>query len=177
MQNFQSSGQLLRLHCMVRCVVIWNSTGRAGNKRKSAISRSGKAWGAGTSRVRVQNALPSGLSRIPPWIDESLLEDGSWWKANVWMYSVLGRLRHCCRATVPTRRKIVIQVTCVHKTTETLCELLLHRKEEVLFTLRVSYGNWNFRYGYTKPLFFPLQVLSSKVPMMHLTTYFRVQRK
>lgn len=61
--------------------------------------------------------------------------------------------------------------------TETVCELLLHRMRRHSSLCMLLMVNWNSRYGYSKPLVFSLQVLNSKVPVMHLTTYFRVQRK
>ena len=72
--------------------------------------RYGEPRGAGAGGARVQDAVPPGLPRVPPWIDESVLEEGPWRKTNVWVYPVLpGRLFHCYRATVPARRKFIIQ--------------------------------------------------------------------
>lgn len=60
---------------------------------------------------------------------------------------------------------------------ETVCEFFLHSMRRYSSLCMFLMVNWNSRYGYSKPLFFFLQVLNSKVPVMHLTTYFRVQRK
>lgn len=57
-------------------MVIWNSTDRTGNKGQSAISRYGEPRGAGAGGARVQDAMPAGLPRVPPRIDESVLEEG-----------------------------------------------------------------------------------------------------
>lgn len=73
------------------------------------ISRHGESWGTGAGRARLPHALPPGLPRVTPRDDETVLEEGARWKADLRVYPVLfRRLLHSYRATVPARRQPLV---------------------------------------------------------------------